>query len=164
MAPAPWPPRPGLKAIAVPHEPKPSAKPAGTGRTRLSLRLDLTNGSRLGPGKVALLEAVKSCASISGAARAEGMSYRRAWLLIDDMNRAFEGTVVETFPGRSQGRGARVTELGERLIALYRSAERKAAEAIAGEVADAERASNRAYANPRVSSRREPSSGDGDDA
>ena len=46
---------------------------------RLSVRIDLANGSRLGPGKVNLLESVARCASISAAAREQGMSYRRAW-------------------------------------------------------------------------------------
>ena len=77
--------------------------------SRLSLRIDLPNGSRVGPGKVSLLEAIARCASISAAAREQGLSYRRAWLLIDDMNRAFRETVVETYPGRSQGKGAALT-------------------------------------------------------
>jgi len=135
-------------------------------KAKLSLRIDLANGSRLGPGKVALLEAVARCASISAAAREQGMSYRRAWLLTDDMNRAFESAVVETFPGRSQGKGARVTELGEQLIALYRKAERLTAGAIANEVGDVEKLSIAAYTDPRVKRRRDqPKPGsDADDA
>ena len=99
-------------------------------QTRLSLRIDLANGSRLGPGKVNLLEAVRACSSISAAAREQRMSYRRAWLLIDDMNKAFQQPVVETFPGRSHGKGAAVTAFGERLITLYRTAETKLAGAV----------------------------------
>jgi molybdate transport system regulatory protein len=98
----------------------------------LSIRIDLPNGSRLGPGKVALLEAVHRHRSISAAARDLDMSYRRAWLLIDDVNRAFSVTIIETFPGRSQGAGAALTPSGERLVAVYRAAEercRKAAHA-----------------------------------
>ena len=91
--------------------------------TRLSLRVDLAYGSRLGPGKVNLLEPVKRCASISAAAREQGMPYRRGWLLIDDMNCAFQVPVVETFAGRSQSKEAHVTELGQKLICLYRDAE-----------------------------------------
>jgi molybdate transport system regulatory protein len=91
----------------------------------MSIRIDLPNGSRLGPGKVALLEAVHRHRSISAAARDIDMSYRRAWSLIGDMNRAFSETVVETFPGRSQGAGAAVTPFGERLVATYRTAERR---------------------------------------
>ncbi len=122
--------------------------------TRLSIRLDLANGSRLGPGKVALLEAVKRCASIAAAAREQGMSYRRAWLLIDDMNQAFTSTVVETFPGRSRGHGARLTDLGEALIARYRAAERTCAEIATDDVGAIERYVNHAYPSARVRSRR----------
>ncbi|MEM8974817.1 MAG: winged helix-turn-helix domain-containing protein [Pseudomonadota bacterium] len=124
--------------------------------TGLSLRIDLANGSRLGPGKVKLLESVRRCASISAAAREQGMSYRRAWLLIDDMNRAFQQPVVETFPGRSQGKGANVTELGERLIALYRSAEEQCATAMTEQVAEIEARSNAAYDTKRLKTDRDP--------
>lgn len=97
----------------------------------LSLRIDLANGARVGPGKVALLEAIASEHSISAAARRLGMSYRRAWLLIDDLNRAFHEPVVETCPGRSHGAGATLTGLGARIVALYRDTERRAADAAA---------------------------------
>jgi molybdate transport system regulatory protein len=106
----------------------------------MSIRMDLPNGSRLGPGKVALLESVQQRRSISAAARDHDMSYKRAWLLIDDVNRAFSETVVETFPGRSQGAGAALTPFGERLIATYRAAERrsrKSADAALVEIAHA---------------------------
>jgi molybdate transport system regulatory protein len=93
---------------------------------RLTLRIDLPNGSRLGPGKVALLEGVERHRSIAAAARELGMSYRRAWLLIDDMNRAFRKPVVETFPGRSQGAGAALTDFGETLAGQYRKLEARA--------------------------------------
>jgi len=94
---------------------------------RLSVRIDLPNGARLGPGKIALLEAVGRRRSISAAARDLDMSYRRAWLLIDNVNRSFAEPAVENFPGRSQGAGAALTPFGERLIALYRAVERRAA-------------------------------------
>jgi molybdate transport system regulatory protein len=54
--------------------------------TRLSIRLDLTSGDRIGPGKIALLEAIQATGSISAAARKIGMSYRRAWLLVEQIN------------------------------------------------------------------------------
>jgi len=111
----------------------------------ISLRIDLPNGSRLGPGKVALLEAVKVRHSISAAARQQGMSYRRAWLLIDDMNRAFQDAVVKTFPGRSQAAGASLTPFGERLVALYRAAESHATYAITAEVAGITSVCDRSY-------------------
>ncbi|MFM2421899.1 MAG: hypothetical protein RL291_429 [Pseudomonadota bacterium] len=116
--------------------------------SRLTLRIDLPNGSRLGPGKVALLEALQTHKSIAAAARDRGMSYRRAWLLIDDMNRAFAKPVVETFPGRSHGAGAALTAFGERLVALYRSAERKSAKAIEATVAEIEVELDSTYPRP----------------
>ena len=61
---------------------------------KISIRIDLPNGSRLGPGKIALLDAVRAKQSISAAARDLDMSYRRAWLLIDDLNRAFGASVA----------------------------------------------------------------------
>ena len=123
---------------------------------KLSLRIDLANGSRLGPGKIALLEAVARCNSISAAAREQGMSYRRAWLLIDDMNRAFEAPAIETFPGRSQGSGANVTDLGHQLIKLYRDAEMATAKAVAKHVSDCEALSCSQYTDTRIKRRREP--------
>ena len=113
---------------------------------RLSLRIDLANGSRLGPGKVALLEAVAAHRSIAAAAREHDMSYRRAWLLIDDMNRAFSWPVVETFPGRAHGAGAALTEFGVRLVAVYRTAERRALKATDAAVTEIANASHSAYA------------------
>ncbi|MFN8928297.1 MAG: winged helix-turn-helix domain-containing protein [Rhodospirillales bacterium] len=102
---------------------------------RLSLRIDFPDGVRLGPGKVALLEAIGRTRSISAAGRSLGMSYRRAWLLVDAVNRAFEEPVVVTRPGRRDG-GAELTALGARLVALYRTVERRAAEASAGALAE----------------------------
>jgi len=112
---------------------------------KLSLRIDLPNGSRLGPGKVALLEAVRRSRSIAAAARAEDMSYRRAWLLVDDLNHAFSEPVVETFPGRSQGAGAALTPFGERLVAIYRAAERRCAKAAEVPIAEIVGACDRSY-------------------
>ena len=130
--------------------------------SKISIRIDLANGSRLGPGKVSLLESIKRCSSISAAARDQGMSYRRAWLLIDDMNRAYHSPVVETFPGRSQGKGATVTSLGDHIIALYRAAEKSAAGTISPEVRDIEAMMNTAYTSERAKNRRD--SDDGGDA
>lgn len=99
--------------------------------TEIRLRLHFANGGRLGPGKIELLEHLARERSISGAARAMGMAYRRAWLLVDELNRIFSEPVVRTFPGRSQGRGgAELTAFGERLIALFRAAERRSLAAI----------------------------------
>ena len=73
---------------------------------RLKLTLVLDSGARLGPGKAALLESVRVTGSISGAARAMGMDYKRAWLLVDSLNRAFDAPVVERRAGGLHGGGA----------------------------------------------------------
>lgn len=96
---------------------------------KLSLRLDFAPGGRLGPGKVALLEAVAETGSISGAGRAMAMSYRRAWLLIDDLNRMFRTPLVAAQPGGSKGGGAALTPLGREVVAHYRAVESKALKA-----------------------------------
>ncbi|MGU3493580.1 winged helix-turn-helix domain-containing protein [Xanthobacteraceae bacterium A53D] len=96
--------------------------------TRLFLRLDLPDGRRLGPGKIALLEAVGTHGSILSAAKAMGMSYRRAWLLMDELDRMFEEPVILTHPGR-RGAGTDITPFGHRVIALYRAMERQSAKA-----------------------------------
>jgi molybdate transport system regulatory protein len=91
--------------------------------TRLSMRLDLTSGDRIGPGKIALLEAIRSTGSISAAARQLGMSNPRARLLVEDLNGALRKPAVASVAGGRQGGGAILTPMGERVIELYRSIE-----------------------------------------
>ena len=91
--------------------------------TRITLRLDFDTGSRLGPGKVALLEAIDRTGSIAAAGRAFGMSYRRAWVLTDEMNRTFDKPLVEARGGGRNGGGAELTARGKEIVALYRSVE-----------------------------------------
>jgi molybdate transport system regulatory protein len=91
--------------------------------TRLTLRVDFGPGRSIGPGKIRLLEAIERTGSISQAGRALGMSYRRAWLLIDDMNQCFRDAVVSARPGGAQGGGAALTEFGAELIRDYRAIE-----------------------------------------
>ncbi len=88
----------------------------------------------LGPGKADLLDSVARTGSISAAAREMGMSYRRAWLLVDTMNRCFMAPLVEASKGGSGGGGARVTELGLDVLARYRAMELKAAASVATEM------------------------------
>jgi molybdate transport system regulatory protein len=90
---------------------------------RLKLKLQLYCGDEIamGPGKADLLEAIARAGSISGAGRALGMSYRRAWLLVDTMNRCFEKPLVETHPGGGKNAGARLTPEGEMALAAYRA-------------------------------------------
>ncbi len=90
---------------------------------RLILRVDLATGARIGPGKVALLEEISRSGSISAAGRALRMSYRRAWELVEDLNRNLGVPVVSTAAGGTGGGGARLTEAGASLIAEYRALE-----------------------------------------
>jgi molybdate transport system regulatory protein len=101
--------------------------------TRLSIRIDLASGDRIGPGKIALLEAIRSAGSISGAARALGMSYRRAWLLVEEINDALREPAVTAEMGGRHGGGAVVTTTGERVVGLYRAIEAHARDAAGGE-------------------------------
>lgn len=87
--------------------------------TRLVLQLHFDTENRLGPGKVELLHQIEQTGSISAAARAMNMSYRRAWLLVDAMNHTFHAPVVATrFGGTATGR-AKLTPLGQEVVALY---------------------------------------------
>jgi molybdate transport system regulatory protein len=93
---------------------------------RLTVRVDFGPDRALGPGKIRLLEAIASTGSISQAGRGLGMSYRRAWLLVDDLNHCFREPVVTTQPGGAQGGGAALTPFGTELIEKYRSIESQA--------------------------------------
>jgi molybdate transport system regulatory protein len=106
--------------------------------TRLTVRVDFGSDRALGPGKVRLLEAVRDSGSISQAGRSLDMSYRRAWLLIDDMNRCFREPVVAAQPGGAQGGGAALTAFGEELIAKYRAIEAQATAAAKQQLRDLE--------------------------
>jgi molybdate transport system regulatory protein len=103
--------------------------------TRLTIRFDFAPERRLGPGKIALLEAIAASGSISAAGRRHKMSYRRAWLLVDEMNRQFGEPLVRAQPGGPKGGGAALTPAGQKILRVYRDAERKMAEAAAAEIA-----------------------------
>ena len=94
-----------------------------TGRPQLKIKVQIHCGEEIamGPGKADLLEAIRRHGSISAAGRAMGMSYRRAWLLVDAMNRCWEAPLVHTVPGGAEGSGARLTELGDRVLEQYRA-------------------------------------------
>ena len=83
----------------------------------------MESGARIGPGKVALLESVHSTGSISAAARSMGMDYKRAWLLIDSLNRAFVTPAIERSAGGVGGGGAILTPFGQELLERYRRLE-----------------------------------------
>jgi len=108
------------------------------GRTRLTLRVDFGANRAIGPGKIRLLEAIDRGGSISEAGRALGMSYRRAWLLIDDVNRCFRDPVVTTQPGGKSGGGAALTPFGRKLVASYRAIESDATSAAEARLRDLE--------------------------
>src|SRR5258707_4559125 len=96
------------------------------GNVRLTVRIDFGADRALGLGKIGLLEAIGKAGSISRGGRALGMSYRRAWLLVDDMNRCFRAPVVATQPGGVRGGGAALTPFGLELIGKYRAIEARA--------------------------------------
>jgi molybdate transport system regulatory protein len=96
---------------------------------RLTLRIDFVPGVSLGPGKVRLLELIGAHGSISAAGRAMGMSYRRAWLLVDSLNQAFGTPLVAAKPGGSGGGGAALLPMGRSVVHHYRALEQAAKEA-----------------------------------
>jgi molybdate transport system regulatory protein len=107
--------------------------------TRLTIRLDFDAGRRLGAGKIALLEAIDRTGSISAAGRVHAMSYRRAWLLVDQLNQLFAAPLVAAHHGGTKGGGARLTDEGRRIVALYRDAEAKMRAAAGEEIGAIER-------------------------
>ena len=99
------------------------------------LRVVLGPGVALGPGKADLLEAIAATGSISAAGRKLKMSYRRAWLLVEELNGSFQSALVAADKGGAHGGGARLTELGARVLKHFRSMERKTHKAIAADLA-----------------------------
>lgn len=106
-----------------------------TDATRLQLRIFFGDGVMLGPGKAALLELIRDTGSISAAGRGMKMSYKRAWMLVEEMNAAFREPLVESARGGAGGGGAQVTEAGQAVLRHYRAIEETAARAGAGDVA-----------------------------
>jgi molybdate transport system regulatory protein len=102
---------------------------------RPQIRIMLRKAIAMGPGKAELLRAIEETGSISAAARTLGMSYRRAWLLVDTMNQCFKLPVVETLTGGQKGGGARVSALGHEVLRRYLEMEAKAAASVQKELA-----------------------------
>jgi len=101
----------------------------------LSVRIDLDAEGRIGPGKIQLLENIREYGSISAAGRAMDMSYKRAWDLVDEINRICRQAAVERQTGGKNGGGAALTPFGVSLVARYRKIERDAASASRKELA-----------------------------
>ena len=95
----------------------------------LSLRINLDPDGRIGPGKIELLEQIASLGSIAAAGRSMGMSYRRAWELVEELNTIFGKPVVARHTGGRRGGGATLTALGLTLVTRFRAVERAAASA-----------------------------------
>ena len=100
----------------------------------LTIRVDLGAFGYLGPGKITLMELISKHGSISAAGKEMGMSYRRAWLLVDEINHIFREPLVETQMGGSGGGGARLTRLGRDVVGRYRAIEGAAATAAAADM------------------------------
>lgn len=107
--------------------------------TRLTLRIDFDNGSQIGHGKVRLLELIAEHGSITRAAKEMHMSYRRAWLLADEVNRMFKSPVLETQHGGSGGGSARLTSFGHAIVGHYRAMEAKTEKLFAKQLSELER-------------------------
>jgi molybdate transport system regulatory protein len=119
----------------------------------IRFRVDFSDACAIGPGKIALLEAIGRTGSLSAAARALGMSYRRAWLLLESLNTSFRRPVAALSTGGKGGGGAKLTPFGATLVAAYRKLEgdvaRRARAAFATVARDA-----KPGAAPRVPRRR----------
>ena len=116
------------------HQAPPAPDPEAAAIATVKLRLEF-GGLRLGPGKAALLEGIAALGSISAAGAGMGMSYRRAWTLVEEMNRAFAAPLVESVRGGRGGGGAALTDTGRAVLDLYRALERRVSAGGAAEIA-----------------------------
>jgi len=116
-------------------------------RVRISIVFE--SGARIGPGKAKLLESIRDTGSISAAARDMGMSYKRAWVLLDSINQAFTEPVVKAASGGPGGGGATLTPFGAEVLERYRRIHERAA-AIAGDDLTALKRHARPDAGPKV--------------
>jgi molybdate transport system regulatory protein len=124
--------------------------------SHLSIRIDFEpSGSALGPGMARLLEQIVTHGSIRAAAVSMGMSYRKAWLLVQELQETFNGAVVTSAIGGNTGGGTRLTDLGSTLLKTYRRIESRAAHATEAEL-DTLASLVRANARQRRTARRKP--------
>jgi molybdate transport system regulatory protein len=136
---------------AVMGKQKPKLADTAKSGDRLSIRLDLAIGAKIGPGKVAVLEEIARSGSISAAGRSLRMSYRRTWELVEELNRSLGTPVVETAAGGSGGGGTVLTRAGKAVIERYRAIEMDTALAARKHLL----ALNRACANSRPSAQKD---------
>src|SRR5262245_60117155 len=120
------------------HAPRKSTRRAAAQselrQAALTIRIDFGAFGYLGPGKIALMELISKHGSISAAGKDMGMSYRRAWLLVDEINQIFREPLVEKQMGGPGGGGARLTRLGRDIVGRYRAIEGAAATASAADL------------------------------
>jgi molybdate transport system regulatory protein len=116
-------------------------------KVRISIVFE--SGARIGPGKAKLLESIRDTGSISAAARDMGMSYKRAWVLLDSINQAFTEPVVTAAPGGSGGGGAVLTPFGSEILEHYRRIDEQAAASATDDLAALKRRA-RSDAGPKV--------------
>jgi molybdate transport system regulatory protein len=107
---------------------------AGNKQVGARLRIVLQPDNAIGPGKSELLQGIRDTGSIAAAGRRMGMSYKRAWLLIETMNACFKEPLVETSRGGPARGGTRLTPTGELVLDCYRRMEALTQKAIAGEM------------------------------
>lgn len=111
-----------------------SAMPRDPERPAARLRIVLGPAIAIGPGKADLLEGIRDTGSIAAAGRRMGMSYKRAWLLVETMNACFDQPLVEAAKGGRSGGGARLTQLGEKVLSRYRRMETATAKVVKGDL------------------------------
>ena len=110
----------------MPRRPRKLSEAAGAG-DRLSIRIDLPSGGKIGPGKIAVLEQIARTGSISAAGRTLKMSYRQTWDLIDDLNQGLGTPVIKAAIGGTGGGGSVLTKVGKAVVNTYRAIEVDAA-------------------------------------
>ena len=107
---------------------------AGNKTVGVRLRVVLEPDVAIGPGKADILEGIRDTGSITAAGRRLGMSYKRAWTLVDSMNSCFAEPLVQASRGGSSRGGAQLTQAGDKVLQTYRRMERQSSDAIASEL------------------------------
>ena len=122
---------PSKTPASTPDNPPPAKRAASRTKPVAKFRLRITSGEAIavGPGKIALLEAIAETGSITAAAKSLEMSYRRAWMLLDELNRSLKKPAVDSAKGGQHGGGSEITDVGRQVIELYRRIEVDAAQA-----------------------------------